>query len=925
MTELFLKIFNMSFSASWIVLAVLVLRLGLRKAPRWVSVLLWGIVAARLVCPVSIESALSLIPSAEVVSPGILTDATPQITTGIPAVNSVVNPILTESFAPDPAASVSPMQVLIPVCAWVWLAGAAVMGIYTAVSYFALRRKVMDAVRLRENIYRSDRIASPFVLGIGKPRIYLPANMDPEHAAHVIAHEQTHIRRRDHWWKPLGFGLLTLHWFNPLMWVAYVLLCRDIELACDEKVIARLGRDARADYSEALLTCSVSRPAIAACPLAFGEVGVRQRVKNVLSYRKPAFWIVVTALLLCAIAAVCFLTDPKTPAMDVLPLMKSRSFTVGLVVYEEETGPHHDTAVSVAVTENMELLSRAADGWHNQGNLRETELTQANFDALFPAYAQAAEIRDRNADAWELTDGDHFCYLLQQRDGSVYMAVGNAARSRITGFYWLDTGLHPDVGMTAVSGERMVPVLSFPGGTAIGNFVDQVHWLDIDLGAARDVTFVLRRDGYELTDCHYTLFDAETFQIPPHHAEHGQPEQRYLFEGVDQGREYVVVAVEETGPDAPIYCFGVRFAEASQSQLYVLPGGAAEWVNRLEDESFWQTYQETTLAEYPGVTFRWNYGTVEAITDTGSLELFTGMPVRNVFFCDLTGDTKPELCATVSFGSGWIDTHVVVYDYAARQEYTLWHRGVYDYQLRLEDGRLLCDQYDAQGGSPGQLLATGELTLAATARGPRLGILGGEYVVVDITDWAEAEQLPTDEAVEVFYTDAEFEYSFPSIRSHLVIVTYLGAETEDVRTALASGRIRIEDLFAFGIHYYKTPRTDLTLAQLLAEDGVTEIRMTNGRNGRSTAITDPARIADIVSFTRSVSGWDQGSSQGYYGFCYSLVFYSGSRELLSVTFGDDDSFYCGYASGDTYPTRYGLIDRTTGSVINALRLHDGSV
>ncbi len=310
MSELFLSFLNRSISAGWLVLAVIVLRLVLKKSPKWVNVLLWGLVAVRLLCPVSLESIFSLIPSAETVSPEIMLDPTPQIQSGIPAVNNSVNPIITELFTPNPAASANPLQILIAVAGQLWLLGMVLMAGYTAVSYLLLRRRVGTAVRLRKNIYQSERISSPFVLGMFRPRIYLPYGMPEQDLAHVIAHEQAHIRRRDHWWKPLGFLLLTLYWFHPLMWAAYILLCRDIELACDEKVIRELGREARADYSEALLKCSVTHRHITACPLAFGEVGVRQRVKNVLNYKKPAFWLVVLAVLLCAIVAVCFLTDP---------------------------------------------------------------------------------------------------------------------------------------------------------------------------------------------------------------------------------------------------------------------------------------------------------------------------------------------------------------------------------------------------------------------------------------------------------------------------------------------------------------------------------------------------------------------------------------------------------------------------------------
>ena len=317
MSELFLKIVNMSISASWVVIAVLTLRFCLKKAPKWVNVLLWGIVAARMVFPFSIESVLSLIPSAETISPTVMMEQTPSVQTGVPALNHVINPVISSSFTPAPGASANPLQIWIPVLTGIWLFGIAALFLYSAVSYWRLHRKVCEAVILRGNIYQSEKVCSPFVLGIIKPKIYLPYHMDSREIDHVIAHEQTHIRRKDHWWKPLGFLLLTIHWFNPLMWLSYVLLCRDIELACDEKVIGKMGNAQRADYTQALVACSVDRRLIAACPLAFGEIGVKERVKSVMNYKKPAFWIVLASVIVCAVIAVCFLTNPIGFQFDV--------------------------------------------------------------------------------------------------------------------------------------------------------------------------------------------------------------------------------------------------------------------------------------------------------------------------------------------------------------------------------------------------------------------------------------------------------------------------------------------------------------------------------------------------------------------------------------------------------------------------------
>ena len=472
MSELFLEIVNRSIAASWIVIAVLILRFCLKKAPKWVNVLLWGIVAVRLIFPFSIESALSLIPSAETVSPSIMMETAPSVQTGVPALDQVINPVIDHSLAPAPGASANPLQIWIPVLTVIWLLGVAALFLYSAVSYRRLRRRVCEAVILRDNIYQSENVCSPFVLGIIRPKIYLPYHMDKREMDHVIAHEQTHIRRRDHWWKPLGFLLLTVHWFNPLLWLGYILLCRDIELACDEKVIREMGSEQRADYTQALVSCSVSRRSIAACPLAFGEVGIKERVKSVMNYKKPAFWIVLASVVVCAVAAVCFLTDPKT--------------------------------------------------------------------------------------------------------------------------------------------ERSSP--------SVGDNVS-------GLG----------------------------------------------------------------------------------------PAQTEKWFDYLEnpEEMNWDGRLEIALPEYPGVTFRCYPEKMEAVTENEITPLYTGMPIWNTYFCDLTGDGLPDLCSTVTFGSGIIDSRIIVCDYANGESYTLEDRGKYDYSLRLDesDGSLCVVQ---RAHDSGDIAAVGELLFSVS-------------------------------------------------------------------------------------------------------------------------------------------------------------------------------------------------------------------
>ena len=547
MNELFLKIINMSISASWLILAVLILRLVLKKAPKWVNVLLWGIVAVRLICPLSFESALSLIPSSETIPLDIEMAAKPTIDSGVPAINSVVNPVLS-SFAPPQhvLTSANPLQIWIPILNIIWLIGVGALLLYTAVSYWRLCRKVDTAVRYKGNIFQSENVSSPFVLGIIKPRIYLPFNMNGQDLEHVVAHEQAHIRRKDHWWKPLGFLLLTIHWFNPLMWLAYVLLCRDIELACDEKVIKELGNEQRADYMQALVACSVNRRMIAACPLAFGEVGVKERVKSVMNYKKPAFWVIIIAVIICVGVAACFLTNPKQDR-----------YTLRIVV------PAGSQEEFVYTEEEVSTVRNSIKIWSGDG-LGDTEVL------LFP--------------------------------------VNKTAETGYTATYL-------------------------------------THGMSVEFDAENDTWFKI----------------GVNMQNPTN--------------------EDIIVYVEVENVE-------VRIVDEINSVI--------EWFDYLEtpDEMKWDGSLEISLTEFPDVTFRWTYGEMLAVKGSKSTSLYTGMPIWNAYFCDLTGDGLPELCSSISWGSGMIDNRVIIYDYANGVSYELSDRGYFDFTLRQDhqDGRLYVDK-----------------------------------------------------------------------------------------------------------------------------------------------------------------------------------------------------------------------------------------
>ena len=392
MAAVFLKLLNLSISASWLVLAVLVLRLISKRSPKWVNVLLWGIVALRLVLPFSIESALSLIPSAETVSPAAVQfDPAPTITSGVSVIDNAVNPSLSEHFSAVPTASVNPLYVWTEIAGWVWLIGLGAMLLYALVSYLRLRRRVSVSLPIRDNIYLCDAISSPFILGVVKPRIYLPSGLDEVQRQNVLAHEQAHLARRDHWWKPLGFALLAVYWFTPVLWLAYTLLCRDIELACDERVIRTMDESAVKTYSTVLLACSMPRKAAITCPLAFGEIGVKERVRNALRYKKPAFWVVAASVAVCVVVAVCFLTNPPTD-----------TDAAGLVGFHREQVTYADvTDASGAQPSNVQLTAE------------ETDAVYALLDALqYKRLGAASAMEDCYARLYFISAADERCEIM---------------------------------------------------------------------------------------------------------------------------------------------------------------------------------------------------------------------------------------------------------------------------------------------------------------------------------------------------------------------------------------------------------------------------------------------------------------------------------------------------------------------------------
>ena len=380
MGGVFSKVLHMSIAASWLILAVIALRLLLRKAPKWIRCILWGIVAIRLICPVSFESTLSLVPNAEDIASAMVrfsgesmaADGGPTIVSPIEIDGGASKDVrydgigggasmdvrsdgidsgATVAVRPDGTAAgghslAAESRANLPYL-WMetggilWIIGLGCLLGYALIGYLRLRGSVSEAILLRDNIWIGDRVASPFILGMFRPRIYLSSSAEESQMGYMLAHEQAHIRRGDHWWKLLGYLLLAVYWFNPLSWVAYILLSRDMELACDEKVIRGLDEEEKKSYLFALLNCSAQRSMVLACPPAFGEVGVKQRVNAVLDYKKPGFWVVLVSVFLCLIVAVCFLTtSPKTWQIKVtIPAEGTESFYYS----DEEISPKGNT------------------------------------------------------------------------------------------------------------------------------------------------------------------------------------------------------------------------------------------------------------------------------------------------------------------------------------------------------------------------------------------------------------------------------------------------------------------------------------------------------------------------------------------------------------------------------------------------------
>ena len=463
MSRIFSGVLQMSIAAAWMIPVVMVLRLLLKRAPKWVNLVLWGLVGLRLVCPFVPESRFSLMPKLPILSgylygnmignPAGNVFRADTLQNGTNFSNNISQAALDGSMGAAGSGMGGAFGItgsgigafgagvwriperLLSAFSILWLAGVILFTGYAVYSYARVRRQVAEAMWLRENLWICDEVKSPFILGLRKPKIYLSSSMDEVLYPYVIAHEQAHLKRGDQWWKPLGFLILAIHWFQPFVWVAYLLFCNDLELACDESAVKKLNPQERKDYSYALLSCSMQRRLVTVCPLAFGEVGVKKRVKEILNYKKPTFWVVLAAVAVCGIVAVCFLTNPKQGTTPLLPNEAGKS----------ENGVDTGNVASVgevnAQQETDAALQEALD--------KQREQVEAVKEAIA---AEKEKQASENSAGWvPIQQNDNATALMNMQDGATtgFVAVkGDASYAQVkvgdTTLLLLSDGIYQD-------------------------------------------------------------------------------------------------------------------------------------------------------------------------------------------------------------------------------------------------------------------------------------------------------------------------------------------------------------------------------------------------------------------------------------------------------------------------------------------------
>ena len=785
MESVFLHLLNMSITASWLVLAIIVVRLIFRRVPKWILCLLWGLVAIRLICPFTIESSLSLIPDAEPLSQETSYSSETVKQAHGDILDSEGNVILERHPAANGDILDSEGNVIVKVrdgirtypqeeqvLGWsyilsrMWFVGFAVMLTYTVVSYYLLKKKVATAIPLKRGIKQCEYVDSPFVLGILRPVIYLPVGMEEGDMTYVIAHEKAHIRRRDHWWKPFGFLLLSVYWFNPVLWVAYILLCRDIEAACDEKVIKDMEKDERRAYSTALLNCSIHRRRIAACPLAFGETGVKARVKYVMNYKKPAFWVIVIALVISIVVAVCFLTDPETEnedtsGYDLIEMVTSQNgysilsqerTKINLVIEKSKlpedcyTLKGHTFEVMevnlyqtfadnklylkhVGIDEERSEYLRFTFAFQTDTLIKENLLLPYDVDVAGNGFVCNVEVN--RGEVWDnqktyenaayfdpVTNGEGFCVLVKK---AICEAAGHHIAFMLNDMNRLTYEIREAVSPVTISLENVRPT----GATIL--FHQNQELINGPLLCNYEYFLQQQANGKweDLPKKADIQFPNQTYDIAVLH--HNGVDWEQLYGRLPVGNYRLGKVIPITSGENPEYT--TVYAEFSIDNVYT-------WFDRYSTESNEHSPKDTLVELFglENVTLSYNAGenTIYRIDPEGREPIITcDVIFRNVFLTDLTGDGISEVCATVQNGN---TTEVQVYDASVDKLYELPAEGS-GHKLTKKADRLCIYWNDADFGNPvgyWQLALQPGKGIVLADLDPEVEILKSKLVCVDV-------------------------------------------------------------------------------------------------------------------------------------------------------------------------------------------------
>jgi len=673
MDKLFLTILNMSLTGSFVITAVCLLRLLLKKAPKIIAYSLWAVAGFRLLFPFSIESVFSLIPfNARTIPTDIATQPVPRIESGISTLNNAVSGLLP---SPSPYESVNPLQVWTTAGAYVWLAVAALMLIYGVVSYIFLKRRLKDAALVETDIYETPHIKSPFVLGVIKPRIYLPIGLSENEKCYILLHEKTHIRRHDHLIKIAGYFILCLHWFNPLVWVGFLLMNADMEMSCDERVLKEMGADMKKDYSLSLLALATERISIGGSPLAFGEGGIKARIKNVLNFKKRSRIFIISAVVLaaviCAGLAVNRTKKPKPAEIDLVGKMPAKQYVL-------------ENPTQRARLESMMSVTLYKDG---SAKLSAPLISSSMMPPCKYSYEDDELLIFTSIDsktdekALGKKDGEVIARFTIVDENTLVFKSGTVYADKGARYVAVSTDEANSPELKLYLGVPALPIEAKPieigedGFYTLDNVISAVVYYpgeaDIVLyfsGIKPDDDPIPVPFPYENADEHMIRIDVEN-----------------IFPDGYKGSVWAVVTDSE----------GIKHYSNTLYVSYPRPepytkDEAQVWLDYYFAEDMpWDKSLTLELPEFPDTVFEWTPYNVKAIDSNGERNIISGMPVWNVFLADLTGDGLPEFCATVSIGSGIVDERIIAYDYAAGNAYELSDRMKYDYALYLDNGKLM--------------------------------------------------------------------------------------------------------------------------------------------------------------------------------------------------------------------------------------------